>query len=575
MINAVYADHDTFKRVDFGKGFNVVLAERTETASSRDSRNGSGKSSLLEIIHFCLGSSANRNVLMKDQLKHWTFFVDISLRGKDYTISRSINSPANVDIQGDTSYWPIKPRTSGRMSVKDMNEVLGWLMFELPIGDNAEPYSPTYRSLISYFARKGSDGFSTPFEHFRKQREWEKQVANAFLLGLSWEDAQKWQELKDKQDGLTQLVGATKAGLVSALWGSMGELETRKVQLMSDAEGFRTQLRDFKVHPQYQDIEIRASQITARIHELSNANVSDRRMSEFYKESLGVEKAAQPNSIAQVYKEAGIILPDLAMKRLEDVLAFHDNIVANRKTFLENEIKSYEKLVAERDLQIKGLSNERAELMGILQTHGALEEHTLLQDRLNVVLNELERVRNQIENIRRIDEMRVDLKLAEAELERKSRADYDERAAVRDRAIAIFNDTSQSMYESPGRLIIDIGKTGFKFDVKMPRSTSQGIEKMKIFCYDLMLAQLWAERRTAPGFLIHDSTLFDGVDERQFAKALELASSRAEQKRFQYICCLNSDVIPWNDFSETFDITSYKVLELTDQENGGIFGFRF
>ena len=39
-----------------------------------------------------------------------------------------------------------------------------------------------------------------------------------------------------------------------------------------------------------------------------------------------------------------------------------------------------------------------------------------------------------------------------------------------------------------------------------------------IFCFDLMLADLATRRGLSPGFLIHDSHLFDGVDERQVAK---------------------------------------------------------
>ena len=35
-----------------------------------------------------------------------------------------------------------------------------------------------------------------------------------------------------------------------------------------------------------------------------------------------------------------------------------------------------------------------------------------------------------------------------------------------------------------------------------------------------MLARIWAARPAAPGFLIHDSTLFDGADERQFTQAI-------------------------------------------------------
>jgi len=36
-----------------------------------------------------------------------------------------------------------------------------------------------------------------------------------------------------------------------------------------------------------------------------------------------------------------------------------------------------------------------------------------------------------------------------------------------------------------------------------------------------------------PGFLVHDSTLFADVDERQKAQALELAAREASTKGFQ------------------------------------------
>ena len=60
VIHAVTASHAGFQHVQFQKGFNVVLAERKKAATSRDTRNGLGKSTLVEIIHFCLGAGARK-----------------------------------------------------------------------------------------------------------------------------------------------------------------------------------------------------------------------------------------------------------------------------------------------------------------------------------------------------------------------------------------------------------------------------------------------------------------------------------------------------------------------------------
>jgi uncharacterized protein YydD (DUF2326 family) len=99
---------------------------------------------------------------------------------------------------------------------------------------------------------------------------------------------------------------------------------------------------------------------------------------------------------------------------------------------------------------------------------------------------------------------------------------------------------------------------------------------MKVFCYDLMLAQLWSEKPHSPGFLVHDSIIFDGVDERQRALALELADKETKKRGFQYICMLNSDMIPTNDFSPGFHFNDFVRLRLTDAtEDGGLLGIRF
>ena len=158
----------------------------------------------------------------------------------------------------------------------------------------------------------------------------------------------------------------------------------------------------------------------------------------------------------------------------------------------------------------------------------------------------------------------------------RSRQDLRERADIRDNSIGIFNTCSQAFYSAPGKLAVDISQNVFMLKVTIERSGSQGINNMKIFCYDLMLARLWAEKHQESSFLIHDSTLFDGVDTRQVAPALELARSESEEHGFQYICMLNSDTIPAHEFSPGFSLDPFVRLTLTDRDpEGSLLGIRF
>lgn len=91
-----------------------------------------------------------------------------------------------------------------------------------------------------------------------------------------------------------------------------------------------------------------------------------------------------------------------------------------------------------------------------------------------------------------------------------------------------------------------------------------------------MLMRLCAKRGTGPGFLVHDSHLFDGVDGRQVVSALKVGSETAEELGFQYIVTMNED----DAFKETragFDVYDHVIpVLLTDaKEDGGLFGFRF
>ena len=75
-------------------------------------------------------------------------------------------------------------------------------------------------------------------------------------------------------------------------------------------------------------------------------------------------------------------------------------------------------------------------------------------------------------------------------------------------------------------------------------------------------------------FLAHRR--IDGVDSRQRAAALERAHEVSEATGTQYICALNSDMIPRDDFSRGFNFDERVRLTLTDKEPAGsLLGFNF
>ena len=99
---------------------------------------------------------------------------------------------------------------------------------------------------------------------------------------------------------------------------------------------------------------------------------------------------------------------------------------------------------------------------------------------------------------------------------------------------------------------------------------------MQIFCFDMMLMRLCAKRGIGPGFLVHDSHLFDGVDGRQIISALKAGAETANELDFQDIVTMNEDDA-FKEKVDDFDLREHVLpVVLTDaKEDGGLFGFRF
>jgi len=582
VIHRVHCDKPSFHTVDFQPGFNVVLADKTRKSTRKHSRNSSGKSTLVEIIHYCLGGDhAQSKFLKSPDLHDWTFSLDFDLAGKRITASRNTASPSRIKVSGEFPDWPVDPKIDedgGEVyfDQRSWNRVLGVLLFGLRLELDKERYKPSFRSMISYFMRRRDDAFIDPIEHFRRQAPWDSQVNTAFLLGLDWDIPRQFQLVKDRKKALKDLKAAAKTGYLESFVGAVGKLRAELVKLKKRAERKASALATFKVIEEYRELEQEANSLTAEIHKLQNANVRDQRMLARYKESIENERAPEESEVEEIYRAAGLELPDLVQKRLDDVRVFHDQIVSNRKEFLKAEIDRLERDIGQRRTTLESKIESRASILKLLESGGALEEYSNLQESYSSELAKVNDVKQRIDALQKIQQGQSDLKIENEMLQQRARLDLDERTTMREKAIALFGANSEALHESSGELVIDVGPAGLKFDIHIEGLGGTGINKTNVFAYDLMLAKIWCERKPLQDFLIHDSYIFDGVDERQRAIALELAAQESQASGFQYICTLNSDAVPLSEFTPDFNLDDYVRLKLTDAKaSGTLTGIRF
>jgi uncharacterized protein YydD (DUF2326 family) len=587
MIHGMSSDLASFKTLTFGPGLNILLAEKSEGATDRQSRNGAGKTSFVELVHFLFGGNADKDSIFRSpELIPWSFEARVDVGGALVDVARSGSKPSRVRLQGDTSPWPLQPSLDAKsgdliFTNEQWRSLLGEVFFGLSDADESEErlrFRPTFRSLFSYFARRqNGGGLLRPTQQSSMQQPWDQQVGVSYLLGLDARIPQEFQEVRTQEKAMAELRKAAKEGGLGRYFGTAADLRTRLTIAEARARRLAEQLTSFTVVPEYAELEREASVLTRDISVFNDENTIDRELILQLRNAIDTERPPAADNLDRLYREAGVILPGTVGRRFDEVAAFHQAVVQNRRTHLANEIEAAEARIAERDRTREQLDARRRQLMGILRSGGALEHYARLQEETGRAEAEAEGLRQRLVTAERIESTKVELEIERARLLKTLQNDLHERQEVISEAILIFEELSNALYEKAGSLTISATPNGPTVDVRIDAQRSKGITNMQIFCFDLMLADLATRRGTGPGFLIHDSHLFDGVDERQVAKALQLGADHAASVGYQYIVTMNSDALPHDGFRPGFDVDNFvRPTKLTDAtETGGLFGLRF
>jgi len=573
MIYSIFSSLPSFKELEFKTGLNVLIAQKESGASDKQTRNRAGKTSLIEIIHFLTGADAGKDSLFRlEALADLSFGMKFDLGGEKAVARRSGTEKSKVHVDGGSF---LQGKSS--LSNSEWVQALGDQMFGLDKLPVVTGRVPTFRSLLAYFVRRQLGGaFTTPEKQATMQQAGDYQVALLFMLGLDWKIASDWQKVRDREKTLNELKKAAGAGAFGSIIGKAADLRTQLTVAEARLNDLKAQVSSFRVLPQYEELEAEANQITQQLKNISNADTLDTAASRDLESAMQGEAPPSLAELESIYAEAGVALPGLAVKRYDEVRSFHESVIRNRRDYLSDELDAAKQRIASRVQQKQRLDQRRGEVMGVLQSHGALEQFAKLQGEAGRMEAEVESLRQRFESAEQLEGTKNELEIERNHLTLRLRRDFAEQKGRLAEAILAFEETSKRLYESAGSMTVEETSNGPVFQFPMQGSRSKGIKSMQIFCFDMMLMRLCAKRSIGPGFLVHDSHLFDGVDGRQVISALKVGAETARELGFQYIVTMNEDDA-FKEKIDGFDLREYVLpVVLTDAtEDGGLFGFRF
>lgn len=520
----------SFHTVTFNPTGITVIAAIKETEDQKKTYNSVGKSLTIALVHFCLGCNSNKEFEIK--LNDWIFYLDFQIGNEKFTASRSTNNQKEITLN-DKVY-----------TLKEFNKYLEGLLFR--IKENTKYIS--FRGLISRFIRTGEDGYITNDRYIKKESPLANLINNAFLLGLDTDLILKKAELREKEKNIAKLKTQLNNPEFKALFGTENkrDLEIKIVELESVIKRYRKSIDEFVIAENYDSIRQEADKISYELKSHKNKATKLKIAISNINKSLEIQPDISKEQILTLYENAKVELGEMVVKKLADLELFNSQILDNRTRKLREEKRDFEIELLSVSKLITVLGKQEDEKLQYLNSTGALEDYT----QLNQALNDNEK---KLHSLLQYKKLETDYKLSAEENKKDFTNEniitnkyLEEIEDVIKENIILFKSFVEKFYSEKNSGITILNNEGrniTRFDIKAKIQDDAGnaVKEVKIFCYDWTI--LKGKHNHNINFLFHDSKITGDMDTRQIKTMFEVANSECKEGNFQYIISLNQSVI--------------------------------
>jgi len=561
----VYSNKESFKTVQFnrtGLSFVVAKQKNPESTDQGKSYNGVGKSLLVHIIHFCLGAKPDNYKEFCKKLPDWEFFVDYEIDNKLYTAKRTTNEPTKILFNNE------------EISYQKFNEKMKLLCFNIP--DNTS--NLTFRSLLPFFIRPKKESYVAYNKPAGDKTDYQVLIKNAFLLGLDVTLVEKKYKLKKEKDRIRDLESNFKNdSLLRDFFTGNRDAALMLVDLDEHIKKIDNDLSNFKVAGDYNEVQLEADAVESELYSINNNIIMLQNNIENINSSINLSPDQNKENIKSIYEEVNINFSDNIIKTLDELEIFYDKLISNRKRRLLEQQNKLKIEYQNKKTDAEKLQKRLDSLMQYLGEHQAFD--------LFVSLNKKsEKLKAEREKLIKYQELRSEYKTKERQIEKNiiNLNELTEKYLIEiESDIFILRDYFRSLAkifypDAIAGLTIDSNNGDnqlcFTIDAKIESDASDGINNVKIFCYDLTI--LFKGYNHDIDFIFHDSRLFDGTDERQKTGMFETIYQKFADGNKQYIATVNQnqlDEIKKHIKADMFEtiINKNTVLTLTDDSNDG------
>ena len=556
----VSTPNQIIRELNFHRGLNLIVDE----TPSKETLTGNnvGKTTVLRLIDFCLGK--NGDVIYKDPESK----TEVYRLVKDYLVDNKVlvtlvlvdnlDNPRNrVEICRNflSRSEAIYMINGEEVTKADFEKKLGKAIFpSIQIG------KPSFRQIISHNVRYEEIRLNNTLDilnAFTKPEEYE--TLYLFLFGCEYDEGKRREELlANIKSELNFKKKLEKQGTKSSYKVALQDIDREIAKL----EGKRSSLN---INPQLDKDMTELTGVKESLNKTGSEITALRIRKDVIAESAeDFKKQRFEADLAQlklVYQQASSLIPNI-QRSFEEMVAYHNNMLANRARFIEEELPSIDLRLAALQQTFVQLREQEQVLTERVTSSSTFDELEAIINAINVQYTrkgEYGAILSQIEDAEKsLDKFNEELSTIDAGLfsdDFKNMVD-GQLSKFND----IFSDISDELYNERYSVKEDViqnskGQSIYKFSV-IGTNLSSGKKQGEISCFDLAYT-LFADQEGIPclHFILNDKK--ELMHDHQLVKLAEIA----DRENIQFVASILKDKLPYE-----LDREEYFVVKLSQAD---------
>ena len=531
------------REIPFHKGLNLIVDE----TPSGDTLTGNnvGKTTVLRLVDFCLGRDGS--VVFKDPENKR----DVYQLVKDYLIDNKIIITLTlVDDLGHPKRQMEVSRNflPRKESICKINgEDISKIDFENRLGEVIFPSikveKPTFRQIIAHNVRYDDIRLNNTLDilnSFTKLEEYE--TLYLFLFGCDYDEGSRREELlaniKSESNYMKRL---EKHGTKNSYKVALQDIDREIAKLEQKKSSLN-------INPQLDQDLVELTSVKEELNSISSAITSLRIRRDVIQESINDFNQQRFDvdmvQLQLVYKQAAALIPTI-QHTFEEMVSYHNKMLANRVHFIEEEIPALDEKMAQLQTSFASLREKERYLTDKVTASDTFEELEKVINALNEQYTrkgEYGAILSQIESVEEaMNKFNEDLKNIDDGLfstDFKSKVD-EQLSKFND----IFSEISDELYDERYSVKEDVirnakGQSVYKFSI-IGTNLSSGKKQGEISCFDIAYT-LFADQESIPclHFILNDKK--ELMHDNQLVKLAEIAN----RENIQFVASILEDKLP-------------------------------